>query len=83
MMGWFIARVEDPDPAVHEAATGRAMTLLLKLAAIGSPLLLGLSVYPGVLVDILFLGVLFSPLWLPALVIGRVIFRDHIVREAE
>jgi hypothetical protein len=50
------------------------MTLLLKLAVAGSLVLLGLSVYPGILVDILCLGVLLSPLWLPALVIGGVIF---------
>ncbi len=50
------------------------MTLLLKLAAAASLLLVGLSVYPGVLVDLLFVGVLLSPLWFPALVIGGIIF---------
>ncbi len=49
------------------------MTLLLKLAAAGSLVLVVLSVYPGVLVDILFLGVLLFPLWVPALVIGGLI----------
>jgi hypothetical protein len=46
----------------------------MKLAAVGSLVLIGLSVYPGVLFDLLFLGVLLSPLWLPGLIIGGVIF---------
>ena len=50
------------------------MTLLLKMAAFGSLVLLGLSVYPGVLDDALFLGVLFSPIWFSALVIGGIVF---------
>ena len=50
------------------------MSLLLKMAALGSLVLLGISVYPGVLVDVLCLVALFSPLWFPALVIGAVIF---------
>jgi hypothetical protein len=49
------------------------MSLLLKLAALGSLVLLGFSVYPGVLVDVLFASVFFSPLWFPALVIGGMI----------
>ncbi len=49
------------------------MTLLLKLAAAGSLVLVVLSVYPGVLVDILFLAVLLFPLWVPALFIGGLI----------
>jgi hypothetical protein len=43
------------------------MTFLLKLAALGSVILVGLSAYPGVSVDLLFVGVLLSPLWLLAL----------------
>jgi hypothetical protein len=43
------------------------MTLGLKLAALGGVLLLGLSMYPGVLPDMLFFGVLLWPLWLPAI----------------
>jgi hypothetical protein len=43
------------------------MTFIFKLAALGSIILLGLSAYPGVLVDLLFVGILLSPLWLPPL----------------
>ena len=50
------------------------MTFLLKLAALGGILLASLSVYPGVLVDDFFLGILLSPVCLPALVIGDVTF---------
>jgi hypothetical protein len=50
------------------------MTILMRLAAAGSLVLLGLSVYPGVLPDLLFIVALFSPLWFPALVIGGLIF---------
>jgi hypothetical protein len=50
------------------------MALLLKLAALGSLVLPGLSVYPGVLFDLFFLGILLFPLWLPALFIGGIIF---------
>jgi hypothetical protein len=42
--------------------------------------LLGLSVYPGVLVDLLFLVVLFSPLWLSVVIIGGVTFLTVQVR---
>lgn len=59
------------------------MTLLLKLAAAGSPVLCGLSVYPGVLFDLLFVVALFSPLWLPALVIGVIIFLVVQARSAK
>jgi hypothetical protein len=45
------------------------MTFLLKLAALGSIILVGLGVYPGVLVDLLFIGFLLFPLWLPVLCI--------------
>jgi hypothetical protein len=50
------------------------MALLMKLAILGSLVLVGLSVYPGVLVDLLFFSILLSPLWLPTLVIGGLIF---------
>lgn len=50
------------------------MALLMKLAAAGSLVLRGLSICPGVLFDLLFVVVLFSPLWLPALIVGGVIF---------
>jgi hypothetical protein len=66
--------VGGPVPAVHAAAAGWATTLLLKLAAAGSLVLLGLSVYPGVLFDLVFVAALISPIWFPALVIGGIIF---------
>lgn len=50
------------------------MTFQLKLAALGGILLASPSVYPGVLVDDSFLGILFSPVSLAALVIGDVTF---------
>jgi hypothetical protein len=46
------------------------MKLFPKLAALGGLVLIGLSIYPGVLVDIFFIGLLLSPLWLPVLAIG-------------
>ena len=49
------------------------MALLLKFFAFGSVALLVLSIYPGVLSDVIFLGILLFPLWLPALGIGGLI----------
>jgi hypothetical protein len=50
------------------------MTLLLKLAALGGIALALLSAYPGVLADLLFIAVLFSPLWFcPACFVGLVL----------
>ena len=46
------------------------MTVLLELAVVGSVVLLGLSIYPGVLFDLLFVVAIFSPFWFPALIIG-------------
>ena len=46
---------------------------VLKLAALGSVILLGLSVYPGVWVDLLLISILLIPLWLPALCIGGLV----------
>jgi hypothetical protein len=48
------------------------MRFVLKLAALGSLALLGLSVYPGVIADVPFIAWLFFPLWLP--VLGNVLF---------
>ncbi len=53
------------------------MTWFLRLAALGSGVLLFMSVYPGVLADLFFIAELFSFLWVPAL--GIVLF---IVRQA-
>jgi hypothetical protein len=52
--------------------TGRAMTVLLKLAALGGLLLALVSVYPGVLVDLIVIGIFLSPLLLLAMGIGGV-----------
>jgi hypothetical protein len=49
------------------------MNFLLKLATLGSAILLGLSVYPGVWVDLLLISILLFPLWLPALCIGGLV----------
>jgi hypothetical protein len=60
----------------------RIMVLLLKLAALGSLVLLFISIYPGVLADVIFIGILLFPLWLPALGIGGLILlmmRDQSV----
>jgi hypothetical protein len=60
------------------------MTFLFKLAAVGGIILVGLSVYPGVLVDLLFISVLLRPLWLPALCIIVLIilfFRARLTRK--
>ena len=46
------------------------MSVLLKLAVVGSVVLFGLSIYPGVLFDLLFVVAIFSPFWFPALIIG-------------
>jgi hypothetical protein len=56
------------------ATEGRAMTVVLKLASMGSIVLLLSSAYPAALDDILLGGILLSFLWVPALVIGAVIF---------
>jgi hypothetical protein len=45
------------------------MTLVLKLAALGGVALALLSAYPGVLVDLMLIGILLSPLWVPALIL--------------
>jgi hypothetical protein len=60
------------------------MTFLLKLAALGSVILLWLSVYPGVWVDLLLISFLLSPFSLPALVIGGLVvffFRARSARK--
>src|SRR5690349_10950060 len=49
------------------------MARITNLAVIGSVLLALLSIYPGVLVDVVFVGILLSPLWLPGLAIGGVV----------
>lgn len=49
------------------------MMFHLKLAALGSVILLGLSVYPGVWVDLLLISILLFPQWLPALCIGGLV----------
>src|SRR4051812_10737549 len=60
-------RSQNSVPINPAARFGAVMTFLVKLAAVGSVILVGLSVYPGVWVDLLFISILLFPLWLPAL----------------
>src|SRR4051812_2715598 len=61
-----------------------AITFPVKLAALGSVILVGLCVYPGVWVDLLFISILLFPLWLPALgifVLAVLFFRARSTRK--
>jgi len=46
----------------------------LRLASLGGILLALLSTYPGILVDLVLIGILFSPLWCPALAVGGLLY---------
>jgi hypothetical protein len=59
------------------------MKLLLKLAALGGLLLAISSVYPGISVDLLLIGILLSPLWLFALGIGGLVAQFIRARSAK
>ena len=73
-----------PVRPIPQLRMGRAMSFVLQAAALGRFVLALLSAYPGVLVDLLFVGILLSPLWLPALVIGGLVvffFRARSARK--
>lgn len=52
------------------------MEIFLVTAAILSFAIVVLSVYPGVLFDLLLIAILTSILWIPALVIARMFLHD-------
>lgn len=59
------------------------MTLRSKLAVFGSVALVLLSVYPGVLVDLLVMGALLWPFGIPALILGALVVQSLRARPAK
>ncbi len=55
---------------------GSRMVFVFGIAIGGSVLLTLLSVYPGLLPDLSFIALLFSPFWLPATCVGGVVYLD-------